>query len=127
MLRAALATALLASAAWCATANPDSLVFGDDPRAPIEVDDALLCHACNAVILELYAQVCLGCNLAELAVQVCWCRFARARAPRPARVAPLPPYCAAASVMYEDTWVKASGVVARRSAARRGAVGGAGK
>ncbi len=35
----------------------DSLVFGDDPRKPVEVDDALLCHACNAVLLEVTNQV----------------------------------------------------------------------
>lgn len=45
-----------------ATAQPppdpsDSLVFGDDPRKPVEVDDALLCHACNAVLLEVTNQV----------------------------------------------------------------------
>lgn len=43
---------VLAVLAFAAGDIADNLVFGEDPRAPVEVDGALICHACNAVVLE---------------------------------------------------------------------------
>ncbi len=49
----------LLAATWAVVAGGmDDIVFGEDPRKPVEVDDALLCHACNAAVLETVTHVC---------------------------------------------------------------------
>jgi hypothetical protein len=30
----------------------DDIVFGEDPRKPIDVDQKLLCHSCHAAVIE---------------------------------------------------------------------------
>ena len=36
----------------------DDLVFGEDPRKPVEVDATLMCHACHAAVTETVKHVC---------------------------------------------------------------------
>eukprot|EP00976_Prorocentrum_cordatum_P050582 1021312-Prorocentrum_minimum.AAC.10 len=33
-----------------AQAQPPNMVFGDDPRKPVEIDTELLCESCNAIV-----------------------------------------------------------------------------
>lgn len=35
----------------------DDLVFGEDPRKPVEVDATLMCHACHAAVSETVKHV----------------------------------------------------------------------
>ncbi len=47
---------VLACLASAATAM-DNLVYGDDPRKPIEVDTTLMCHACHAAVAQTVKHV----------------------------------------------------------------------
>jgi hypothetical protein len=56
-----LSVALAVAAAVVLVCRPaaafDGLVFGEDPRKPVDVDDALVCHACNAAVVEMTSHV----------------------------------------------------------------------
>ena len=48
---------LLAAACGARAFLEDDIVMGEDPRKPIEVDDQLMCHACNAAVIETVKHV----------------------------------------------------------------------
>ncbi len=50
------------------TAAMDDLVFGEDPRKPVEVDATLMCHACHAAVSETVKHVCAARDAAACAV-----------------------------------------------------------
>ena len=51
------AAVVIAASVGVAVGDMDNLVFGDDPRKPIDVDDTLLCHVCNAAVIETVEHV----------------------------------------------------------------------
>lgn len=50
--------AVLLAAAAVASAQLQAPTFGDDPRKPIDVTPKLICHSCNAAVLEAATMVC---------------------------------------------------------------------